>query len=181
MQSDRLNKVFECVNEVHCLCGVLGLDFGQTVSNVHPSLNGGNQEQSTNISNNTLEGLEHAIVKLKSERKARIQKVITSYFCVSVFVFLCMLIKILFIIQLKEIAASLFELWNLMDSPKQERNSFSKITFVIRFSESEVTEPGVLSTEIIQQVIMHSEIPFDVIIGMQILWFTIVFLMAGIR
>ncbi|XP_065855901.1 65-kDa microtubule-associated protein 6-like [Euphorbia lathyris] len=125
-KSDRLNKVFDCVNEVHCLSGVLGLDFGQTVSNVHPSLNGGNQEQSTNISNSTLEGLEHAIIKLKSERKVRIQK-------------------------LKEIVASLFELWNLMDSPKQEKSSFSRITSILGLSESEVTEPGVLSTEIIEQ------------------------------
>ena len=75
LQSDRLHKVFEFVNEVHSLCGVLGLDFGQTVSEVHPSLNGVNQEQSTNISNSTLEGLEQAIVKLKLERKAQIQKV----------------------------------------------------------------------------------------------------------
>lgn len=75
LQSDRLHKVLEHVNEVHSLCGVLGLDFGQTVSEVDPSLRGTNVEQSTNITNNTLEGLEQAIVKLKLERKARILKV----------------------------------------------------------------------------------------------------------
>lgn len=75
LQSDRLHKIFEFVNEVHSLCGVLGLDFGKTVSDVHPSLQGTYQEQSTNISNSTLEGLEHAIRTLKLERKARIQKV----------------------------------------------------------------------------------------------------------
>lgn len=74
-QSDRLHKVLEYVNEVHFLCGVLGLDFGQTVSEVHPSLRGTSLEQSTNISNSTLEGLEKTILKLKTERKARIQKV----------------------------------------------------------------------------------------------------------
>lgn len=76
LQSDRLHKVLEYVNEVHSLCGVLGLDFGQTVSDVHPSLQGTSMEQSTNISNSTLEGLEQAIVKLKLERKVRIMKVI---------------------------------------------------------------------------------------------------------
>ena len=76
LQSERLNKVLEYVNEVHTLCGVLGLDFGQTVSDVHPSLHGTSLEQSTNISNSTLEGLEHAILKLKTERKGRILKVI---------------------------------------------------------------------------------------------------------
>ncbi|KAF2305700.1 hypothetical protein GH714_007628 [Hevea brasiliensis] len=124
--SDRLHKVFDYVNEVHSLCGVLGLDFGKTVSDVHPSLHGANQEQSTNISNSTLEGLEQAIIKLKLERKARIQK-------------------------LKDIVASLFELWNLMDSPKEEKNTFSRITSILGSSESEVIESGVLSTEMIEQ------------------------------
>ncbi|XP_023901978.2 65-kDa microtubule-associated protein 6 [Quercus suber] len=125
-KSDRLHKVLEYVNEVHSLCGVLGLDFGQTVSDVHPSLQGTSMEQSTNISNSTLEGLEQAIVKLKLEKKARIMKV-------------------------KDIVASLFELWNLMDSPKEEKNCFSRITSILKFSETEMTEPGVLSTEIIEQ------------------------------
>lgn len=125
-KSDRLHKVLEYVNEVHSLCGVLGLDFGQTVSDVHPSLQGTSMGQSTNISNSTLEGLEQAIVKLKLEKKARIMKV-------------------------KDIVASLFELWNLMDSPKEEKNCFSRITSILKFSETEMTEPGVLSTEIIEQ------------------------------
>ncbi|XP_044494222.1 65-kDa microtubule-associated protein 6-like isoform X2 [Mangifera indica] len=125
-KSDRLNKVLEYVNEVHTLCGVLGMDFGQIVSNVHPSLHGTSMGHSTNISNSTLEGLEQAIVNLKSERKFRIQK-------------------------LKNILASLFDLWNLMDSPNEEKNNFSKITYVLRVSESEVTELGLLSTEIIEE------------------------------
>ncbi|TXG56997.1 hypothetical protein EZV62_018310 [Acer yangbiense] len=110
-KSDRLNKVLEYVNEVHSLCGVLGLDFGQTVSDVHPSLQGSSMGHSTNISNSTLEGLEQAIMKLKTQRKFRIQK-------------------------LKDIATSLFELWNLMDSPKEEKNRFSKVTYILRLSES---------------------------------------------
>ncbi|XVE91852.1 hypothetical protein REPUB_Repub01dG0047100 [Reevesia pubescens] len=125
-KSDRLRKVLEYVNEVHLLCGVLGLDFAQTVSDVHPSLQRANQEQSTNISNGTFEGLEQAINKLKTERKIRIQK-------------------------LRDIVAALSELWNLMDSPKAEKNVFSRATFVLRLSEAEVTEPGVLSTEMIEQ------------------------------
>lgn len=76
MQSDRLNEVLQYVNEVHSLCGVLGLDFAQTVDDVHPSLQGTNVEQSTNISSSTLEGLEQTIVRLKSERKVRISKVL---------------------------------------------------------------------------------------------------------
>ncbi|ESQ33119.1 hypothetical protein EUTSA_v100040092mg, partial [Eutrema salsugineum] len=73
-KSDRLNKVLGYVNEVHTLCGVLGADFTQTVCEVHPSLHRTDHEQSTNISDSTLEGLEQMIQKLKNERRARFQK-----------------------------------------------------------------------------------------------------------
>lgn len=74
-QSDRLHKVLEYINEVHSLCGVLGLDFGKTVSEVHPSLRETGPGNSTNISNNTLDGLAQTILKLKLEKKNRVQKV----------------------------------------------------------------------------------------------------------
>lgn len=66
----------EYVNEVHFLCGILGLDFSKTVGDVHPSLHGTSLGQSTNISDSTFEGLEQTIIKLKTERKVRFQKVI---------------------------------------------------------------------------------------------------------
>ncbi|CAN6910186.1 hypothetical protein Bca4012_078345 [Brassica carinata] len=126
-KSDRLNKVLGYVNEVHTLCGVLGVDFSQTVCEVHPSLHRTDHEQSTNISDNTLEGLDNMIQKLKTERRARFQK-------------------------LKDVVASLFELWNLMDTPQEERTKFGRVTYVVRSSESKNTEPGILSTETIEQV-----------------------------
>ncbi|KAG5395031.1 hypothetical protein IGI04_024994 [Brassica rapa subsp. trilocularis] len=126
-KSDRLNKVLGYVNEVHTLCGVLGVDFSQTVCEVHPSLHRTDHEQSTNISDNTLEGLDNMIQKLKTERRARFQK-------------------------LKDVVASLFELWNLMDTPQEERTKFGRVTYVVRSSESSITEPGILSTETIEQV-----------------------------
>ncbi|KAA8532413.1 hypothetical protein F0562_032449 [Nyssa sinensis] len=125
-KSERIPKILEYVNEVHSLCGVLELDFGKIVSDVHPSLLGTRPEQSTNISNSTLESLEQAIRRLKTERKVRFQK-------------------------LKDIVATLFELWNLMDSPKEDMSNFSKITLIIGSSESEIVEPGALSMEILEQ------------------------------
>lgn len=125
-KSERLNKVLEYVDEVHSLCGVLGLDFGKTVSDVHPSLDGTSIEQATNISNSTLEGLEQSIIKLKNERTFRIQKV-------------------------KDIVGSLHELWNLMDSPKQERNKFARVSSILKLSETEIREPDILSLQIIEQ------------------------------
>ncbi|XP_058182282.1 65-kDa microtubule-associated protein 6-like [Rhododendron vialii] len=126
-KSERLHVVLEYVNEVHSLCGVLGLDFGKTVGDVHPSLHGTGVEQSTNISDSTLEGLERTVLKLKTERKVRFQK-------------------------LKDTVASLSELWNLMGSTKEERSNFSRTTWIRGLSEMEILEPGVLSTENIEQL-----------------------------
>lgn len=64
------------MDEVHCLCAVLGIDFAKTVKEVHPSLHGTNSENSTNISDSTLEGLTQTILKLKAEKKTRFLKVI---------------------------------------------------------------------------------------------------------
>ncbi|KAL3502126.1 hypothetical protein ACH5RR_036575 [Cinchona calisaya] len=131
-KSERLKKVLEFVNEVHSLCGVLGLDFGKTVSEIHPSLQGTSLEQSTNISDTTLEGLEQAILRLKTERKVRLQK-------------------------LKDVAASLFELWNLMDTTKGEQVKFSRTTVILGSAESDIAEPGALSLDVIQQITAEVE------------------------
>ncbi|KAI3467947.1 hypothetical protein Pfo_024610 [Paulownia fortunei] len=125
--SERLQKVLDYVNEVHTLSSVLSLDFGKTVSDVHPSLHGSSMEHVTNISDGTLEGLDQAILRLKTERKFRFQK-------------------------LKDVAGSLFELWNLMDIPKEEKVCFLTITSILGSSESEIVQPGTLSVEVIEQV-----------------------------
>lgn len=54
--------------------------------------------------------------------------------------------------QLKDIVASLSELWNLMDSSREEKNNFSRIAAVLGASEYEITGQGFLSMEIIEQV-----------------------------
>ncbi|WMV23043.1 hypothetical protein MTR67_016428 [Solanum verrucosum] len=126
-KSVRVQRVLDSVNEVHTLCGVLGLDFGETVSNVHPSLHETSLGQYTNISDSTLEGLDQAILKLKTERKVRYQK-------------------------LKDVAGSLFELWKLMDTTREERRKLSRIISFLDISESKVVEPGALTLEVIQQV-----------------------------
>ncbi|KAF3793791.1 microtubule-associated protein 7 [Nymphaea thermarum] len=125
-KSDRLHRVLESVNEVHCLCALLGVDFGETVSEVHPSLHEAGNTQCKNISNDTLVGLAQSIEKLKMEKKARIQK-------------------------LKDTASSLFELWNLMDTPEEEMMPFGRITDILGSSESDIKDPGILSSEIIKQ------------------------------
>ncbi|TVU47783.1 hypothetical protein EJB05_07392 [Eragrostis curvula] len=125
-KSDRLQKVFIYVDEVHCLCAVLGMDFAKTVKEVHPSLHGTNSENSTNISDSTLEGLTQAILKLKAEKKTRVLK-------------------------LQEIVEKLHKLWNLMESTEQERRHFAKVATILGSTEEEITSPGILSLETIQE------------------------------
>lgn len=57
--------------------------------------------------------------------------------------------------QLKDVAGLLFELWTLMDTTREEKSNLSRITSILRLSEADVTEPGALSWEVIQQVSEH--------------------------
>ncbi|XP_073286248.1 65-kDa microtubule-associated protein 6-like [Primulina huaijiensis] len=131
-KSERLQKVMDYVNEVHTLSSVLGLDFGKTVSDIHPSLPESSLEQVTNISDSTLEGLDQAILRLKTEREFRYQK-------------------------LKDVAGSLFELWKLMDTKHEEKVHFLKITSILNLSESEIVQAGALTVEIVEQALAEVE------------------------
>ncbi|KAL5679762.1 hypothetical protein ACJX0J_006147 [Zea mays] len=125
-KSDRLQKVFIYVDEVHSLCAVLGMDFPKTVKEVHPSLHGSNSENSTNISDSTLEGLTQTILKLKAEKKTRVLK-------------------------LQETVEKLHKLWNLMESTEKERIHFSEVAAILGSTEEEINSPGILSLETIQK------------------------------
>ncbi|CAL9771610.1 unnamed protein product [Musa acuminata subsp. burmannicoides] len=126
-KSDRLHKVLEHVNEVHSLCGMLGMDFRKIVEEVHPSLHETCAEQSTNISDATLEGLSQVILRLKTEKKIRTQK-------------------------LRDAVESLKNLWDLMDSSEEERRPFEKVATVLGSSEVDVMCSGVFSLETIKQI-----------------------------
>uniref|UniRef100_A0A0C9RI64 TSA: Wollemia nobilis Ref_Wollemi_Transcript_18801_2421 transcribed RNA sequence n=1 Tax=Wollemia nobilis TaxID=56998 RepID=A0A0C9RI64_9CONI len=131
-KSDRLQKVLEYVNEVHGLCAVLGMDFWKTVSEVHPSLHESTPGQSKNISNKTLEGLSQTIHFLNNEKKHRIQK-------------------------LHDLGKYLVELWNLMDTPVEERELFKNVVCILEASDSEITGSGALALDIIEQAEIEVE------------------------
>lgn len=67
----------EHLNTLHSLCEVLGVDFKQTVHEVHPSL--GEADGSKNLSNSTIESLASAANKLRELKIQRMQKVSTLY------------------------------------------------------------------------------------------------------
>lgn len=131
-KSERLHKVLEFVSTVHDLCSVLGMDFYSTVTEVHPSLNDSNGVQSKSISNETLSKLAETVVALKEDKKQRLQK-------------------------LQELANQLTDLWNLMDTPEEERQLFDHVTCNISASVDEVTIPGALALDLIEQAEVEVE------------------------
>ncbi|OIV90712.1 hypothetical protein TanjilG_15098 [Lupinus angustifolius] len=124
-KSVRLKKIQEHLNTLNSLCSVLGLDFYQTVNGIHPSL--GDPEGSKNVSNDTLQQLDVAIQQLREVKLQRMQK-------------------------LQDLASTMLELWNLMDTPVEEQQMFQNVTCNIAASEDEVTEPNTLSTDLINCV-----------------------------
>ncbi|KAA8539835.1 hypothetical protein F0562_026527 [Nyssa sinensis] len=124
-KNDRLKLVLDHLNTLNSLCLVLGMDFKQTVSEVHPSL--GDFEGTKSISNDTIEQLAIVIQRLQGVKIQRMQ-------------------------QLQDLATSLLELWNLMDTPIEEQQVFQNVTCNVAASEHEITEPNILSVEFINHV-----------------------------
>ncbi|XP_059441558.1 65-kDa microtubule-associated protein 1 [Corylus avellana] len=131
-KSERLHKVLEFVSTVHDLCAVLGMDFFSTVTEVHPSLNDSTSVQSKSISNDTLSRLAKTVLALKDDKKQRLHK-------------------------LQELATQLIDLWNLMDTPIEERRLFDHVTCNISASVDEVTVPGALALDLIEQAEVEVE------------------------
>lgn len=123
-KSDRLHKVLDCVNVLHELCCVLGMDFAKTINDVHPSLNDSNAGlQTKSISNETLERLSSTVQSTTNEKDQRAH-------------------------TLQTLSASLIELWKLMDTPPREQRKFHHLTSCA----ADISTPGGLSLEAIEQV-----------------------------
>lgn len=57
-----------------------------------------------------------------------------------------------FSFQLQELANQLIDLWNLMDTSEEERQLFDHVTCNMSASVDEVTVPGALAMDLIEQV-----------------------------
>ncbi|EER89674.1 hypothetical protein BDA96_10G163000 [Sorghum bicolor] len=125
-KSNRLEKVLEYVSMVHDLCTVLGMDFLSTVTEVHPSLDDSVGDNCKSISNDTLSNLDKTVATLNEDKKLRLSK-------------------------LQELAGQLYDLWDLMDAPKEERRMFDHVTCNRSASVDEVTAPGSLALDLIEQ------------------------------
>ncbi|XBH99231.1 65-kDa microtubule-associated protein 1-like [Triticum dicoccoides] len=125
-KSNRLEKVLDYVSMVHDLCTVLGMDFLSTVTEVHPSLDDSIADNCKSISDDTLSKLDKTVATLHEDKKLRLSK-------------------------LQELAGQLYDLWDLMDAPTQERSMFDHVTCNRSASVDEVTAPGALALDLIEQ------------------------------
>ncbi|GAB2294078.1 hypothetical protein Dimus_028295 [Dionaea muscipula] len=124
-KSDRLKQVIQHLNILKSLSSVLGLDFKQTVNEVHPDFTG--SEDCYSISDATLQSLETAIKRLRELKIQRMQR-------------------------LQDLATTMLELWNLMDTPIEEQLPFQNVTCNIAASEEELNGPNMLSSDFISHV-----------------------------
>ncbi|KAF6137624.1 hypothetical protein GIB67_036207 [Kingdonia uniflora] len=124
-KSDRLNQVLDHLNTLNSLCLVLGIDFKQTIREVHPTLD--DSDGPKNLSDDTIGSLAAAIQKHREVKLQRMQR-------------------------LQDLATTMLELWNLMDTPIEEQQIFQNVTCNIAASEHEITEPNTLSVDFIDYV-----------------------------
>ncbi|KAL6557229.1 hypothetical protein OROMI_017579 [Orobanche minor] len=123
-KGERLKQVLDQLNILKSLCMVLGMDFKSTVCSVHLSLCDSSGTKS--ISADTIKGLSATIRRLKDVKLKRMQKI-------------------------QELAMTMVELWNLMDTPFEEQQKFQNVTRTIAAAEHEITEPSSLSLEFINK------------------------------
>ncbi|KAM7279687.1 hypothetical protein ACFE04_006821 [Oxalis oulophora] len=126
-KSERLRKVLDFVSTVHDLCAVLGVDFLSTVTEVHPSLDDSTGVQLKSISNDTLSRLAKTVLALKEDKKMRLHKVILLHFSF------------------------------LLARKCNERKLFDHVTCNISASVDEVTTPGALAHDLIEQAEVEVE------------------------
>ncbi|RDY11060.1 65-kDa microtubule-associated protein 5, partial [Mucuna pruriens] len=123
----RQQKVKSHVSTISGLTVVMSIDFWKTLNEIHPSLGDSSDGMLQSISNDTLARLTGVIHSLKREKQQRLQKI-------------------------QELAKLLVELWDLMETPSEERKTFSHVTRLISASVDEVSAQGCLSAEVIEQV-----------------------------
>lgn len=130
-KSLRLHKVNSSIKTVHELSVVMSIDFFKTINDVHPSLSDSSKAQSKSISNDTLARLTSTIHSLKQEKQQRLEK-------------------------LQGLGHKLIELWDLMDTPVDERR-LDHVTTLISASVDNVSRLGCLAVDVIEQTEVEVE------------------------
>ncbi|XP_023633167.1 65-kDa microtubule-associated protein 3 [Capsella rubella] len=124
-KSDRVETIRKHLCTLYSHCSVLGMDFNEVVGQVNPTLS--DPEGPRSLSDHTIEKLGNAVQKLREIKIQRMQR-------------------------LQDLATTMLELWNLMDTPIEEQQEYQHITCNIAASEHEITEANSLSEDFIKYV-----------------------------
>ncbi|WJX33443.1 hypothetical protein P8452_21651 [Trifolium repens] len=124
-KNERLQQVEKYMDKIHSLSTILGKDSSAIILQVHPSLND-LCGITNNISDAILHKLNITVESLYEEKQNRLDK-------------------------LHHLGKALSNLWNLMDTPYRDRQSFSHVINLLSVSSAEVSDPGSLTLEIVQQ------------------------------
>ncbi|KAH0943291.1 hypothetical protein HID58_002928 [Brassica napus] len=124
-KSDRVETIRKHLCTLYSHCSVLGMDFNEVVSQVNPTLT--DPEGPRSLSDHTIDTLDAAVQKLREVKIQRMQK-------------------------LQDLATTMLELWNLMDTPIEEQQEYQHITCNIAASEHEITQANSLSQDFIKYV-----------------------------
>ncbi|KAG7612635.1 hypothetical protein ISN44_As05g046370 [Arabidopsis suecica] len=122
---DRVETIRKHLCTLYSHCSVLGMDFNEVVGQVNPTLS--DPEGPRSLSDHTIEKLGAAVQKLMEVKIQRMQR-------------------------LQDLATTMLELWNLMDTPIEEQQEYQHITCNIAASEHEITEANSLSEDFIKYV-----------------------------
>lgn len=127
-KSDRLCKVEEYKVLIHNYAKIMGMDPSKILSNVHTSLlDGANDQQTKNISDDILNKLNTMVQQLKEEKNQRMDK-------------------------LHSLGKALTKLWNILDTNMEERRPYGEIKIYSMTSGSSMLGPGSLTLETIQKI-----------------------------
>ncbi|KAI9080838.1 hypothetical protein K1719_037147 [Acacia pycnantha] len=124
-KNERLQQVEKYIDIIHSLSTILGKDYSAIITEVDPSLND-LCGVTKNISDTILTKLNHTVESLVQEKHKRLD-------------------------QLHHLGKELTKLWNLMDTPREYQKPFTHVINLLSFSPAEVSDPGSLTIEIIQQ------------------------------
>ncbi|CAL5013688.1 unnamed protein product [Urochloa decumbens] len=126
-KSDRLCKVEEYKVLIHNFAKVMGMDPSKILASVHPRLlDGPNEQQTKNISDDILKKLNVTVEQLKEEKNNRREK-------------------------LQNLVKALTNLWDTLDTTMEERQPYGQIKIAMT-SVNGMLGPGSLTLETIQQV-----------------------------
>ncbi|KAG6528371.1 hypothetical protein ZIOFF_010525 [Zingiber officinale] len=128
----RFQKVNIYTKQVLDLSVVLSIDFNKMIHEVHQNFGDSAINQTRSISNDILSRLAGIVHSLNQEKKQRLQK-------------------------LQNLGATLIELWNLMDTPVNERERFDHVTCMISASVDSVLGQGCLAHDVIEKVEIEVE------------------------